>query len=216
MLLLLLIAALVISVAGTAAVLWRIGTGVTGYATTNVAGVTNFTVNSSLSIRFANALIPFGTGTVNDSAYNCTMGTNNTAPTTPNCIGFNATVVNQNLTIENNGNVAANISLNFSGNASMFMMGTPVYAGIYSQPSYQYMVYNHKTGSCTTLSNATAMKEINNTDASAIGTHVCTFLNQSDTQDTIGVAVWLRIPKDTPTGVHTSTVTAIACDDNSC
>jgi hypothetical protein len=71
----------------------------TGFAAANTTGKTNFSVQSSFSIKFNNNLIPFGTGFANNSR-GCQMGTNNTPPQiNSGCSGFNQTVNATNLTI---------------------------------------------------------------------------------------------------------------------
>ena len=212
----LLIAAIVVSLTGTVAVLWRTGgAGITGFASQNVTAETNFSINSSLSIAFVNALVPFGAGTVNASWLNCSMGTNGSSGPlqSTGCIGFNATVNATNLTLQNTGNILLNVSLNFTQNASKFIGG-----GALSLPLFKYLVYNY-TASCSggIPVPLQAMHEVNITsDTTLAGTHVCTALNTTNGFNTIGIAIWISVPADAPTTVHRGNITATGCDDNSC
>lgn len=206
---LLLLVAIVVSVSGTMLTFSKLSeTGITGRATDDTTGITNFSINSTLSIRFNNNLIPFGQGYVNDSIGSCVMGTNNSNPSAANgCVGFNTTVADANLTIENDGNIPANVSINFTGDASSFIGGT--------SPSFMYMVRNAEASSCTTA-NATSMREVAGTDTNTTMTRVCTNFDADDGSDLFDIAIWLRVPEDASTGAHSVTITALACDDTSC
>jgi hypothetical protein len=200
----------------------------TGRASSNQSALTNFSISSLLSIQFAGGTtIQFGTGYVNDTGgAPCQIGTNQTidacgaGTVNCSCIGFNATatagqrIQDWNLTIENNGNILANVSLNFSKNASLFINGS------LTAPSFKYNVTQNESASCGALNATgyvTGMKEVNTTDDVTIGgTRICQRLNTTDTNDSIKVALWLSIPKDVPTGVHTTAIYAIGCDDGSC
>lgn len=209
---LLLLVAIVVSVGGTAFTLQRMGQlqGVTGMATSSpITGKTNFSIDSSLSIRFVNSLVLFGSGYVNGSMTSCSMGTNNTPPLgTRGCINFNTTVHTSNLTIENDGNVLANVSLNFTRNATTFIGGT--------SPSFKYEVGNNESSSCTTLRNASTFKEVSDIEVNGTNARICDGLNFDDESDRLHIGFWLVIPEDASVGSHEVTVTAIACDDSSC
>jgi hypothetical protein len=209
---LLLLVAIVVSVSGTIITLSNQGDGATGRATSQTSGITNFSINTSLSIRLNNALIPFGVGTVNDSHTACAMGTNWTPPATPECIGFNATVHEANLTIENNGNLPANVSVLFTKNATTFIGGSA------TSPSLKYRVRNVESSSCTTIRNGSSFTEVGDryeTNASE-NARICNFLATADSSDLIDLGIWINVPKDAATGSHTVTLTFTGCDDNSC
>lgn len=211
----LLVAAIVVSVSGTLVSLDKYAArSPTGLVTSNdTSGVTDLTISSNFSITFVNNAIHFGSGSVQGGA--CTMGTNNSPPTDdPNCLGFNATVHTANLTIENNGNVPANISLNFSRNATTFIGGT--------NPSFQYDVQNVPgDAGCTgaILNTSGGFQEVgDNFENSTAGARVCRFFDFQDANDQIQVGIWLSIPEDAPVTDAQTTVaiTAIGCDDDSC
>ncbi len=215
---LLLLIAIVTSIGTTTFMLTKLGErgaqgDLSGRATTGTAQTT-FSINSQLSIRFINSVVPFGSGYVNGTLQNnCVMGTNNSPPTAPGsgCVNFNATVTDQNLTIENDGNLLANVSLNFSSNATGFIGGNEI------APSFQYLVNNSESGACGVIQNTSSgFKEVGATETSSPGARVCTRLNFTDTADLINIAFWLRIPEDASPGAHSVTITAIGCGDGSC
>ncbi len=210
----LLLIAIAASIGGTLISLSHLD-GITGHATDTSTGEINFTINNQFSIRFVNNAVMFGTGYVNST--DCTMGTNATPPSfdADGCSGFNETVNATNLTIENDGNIRANVSLNFSSNATGFIGGT--------NPSFQYRVYNHESGSCVTVGNGTSFQEVGvgigstaSNDTNLTGSRICTNLNFTDASDLLGIAVWIRIPQTASSGSHRVTITAIGCDDTSC
>lgn len=211
-----LIAAIVVSVSGALITMSAFPGGITGFATTGT-GKTNFSVNSSLSITISQSLIPFGIGYVNDStpALACSMGTNNSPPNrayTSGCIGFNTTVHTSNITLLNDGNVLANVSVRFEKNATTFIGGT------LATESLKYEVKDMESGSCGTFRNGSSFKEVEDTYDTAAGrARICNgLLATPDTTDSIQLGIWVIIPKDATTGSHENTLTFTACDDGSC
>jgi hypothetical protein len=100
----------------------------------------------------------------------------------------------------------ANVSLNFTNNASSFIGG--------SNASFRYLVTNNETGSCSGgILNGTGWTEVALQNQNY---RVCNALNFSDTNDTFNFALWLQIPYDTPKGSHNTNIYATACDDGSC
>lgn len=211
---LLLLVAIVVSVGGTLFTLDRVtkvGSATGRAVDLDATGKTNFSIQNSLSIRFINTLVPFGTGYVNGSLTSCYMGTNATPPLgTRGCIGFNATVDALNLTIENDGNVAANISLNFSKNATTFIGGNTV------TPSFQYEVINAESSACATIGNGSTFKEVGAIEVNGTNARVCTNLGFTDSADLLSVGFFLIIPENAAIGSHEVIVTALGCDDGSC
>ena len=215
---LILLFAMLVSVSGTMYTLNRVN-GIessTGHVTLSQTGQSNFSINSSLSIRFNNMnIVQFGSGYVNTTLHNCLIGTNMTAAQiglsgVSGCVGFNTSVGQSNMTIENDGNILANVSLNFSVNATSFISGTA--------PSFQYRIMNNLTeaNSCGTIQNGSSWKEVGGYDSNGTGARVCTKFNTSDTNDTFDIGLWLSIPDTATTGSHTVNIYAIACDDGSC
>jgi len=216
----LLLVAIAISIGGTFLSISKIpgptAPALTGHAADNATGQVNFTIQNSFSIRFVNANIPFGTGFVN-SSNGCQMGTNNSPPSNDpdGCSGFNTTVHTLNLTIENDGNVAANVSLNFTANATGFIGGT--------SPFFKYRVnQSGEPGSCAAIMNGSAAtfqevgSAVGHNETTIPGAKICNNLNYQDSTDLIDVGFWISIPQNAASGDHNVVVTAIGCDDSSC
>ncbi len=215
---LILLVAMVISVGGTIFTLSKLDSygGSIGYVTVNETGKTNFSITSSLSIRFTDlTVMQFGAGYVNDTipsgncVINSTMDAAAIGAAASGCIGFNTTISSRNLTIENDGNILANVSFNFTKNATNFIGGTT--------PSFQFLIKNNETGSCGTIMNGSTWTEVNINGANgSSGVRVCNMFNTSDTNDTFYAALAVTIPKTASTGGHTVDIYAVACDDGSC
>lgn len=208
---LLLLVAIVVSTSGTIITLTKMDqTGsITGRVVENDTATTDITIASNLSIVFVQDAIHFGSGTPNAGA--CAMGTNNSGPATDaECLGFNATVADANLTLENNGNILANVSLNFSANASTFIGGT--------SPSLQYEVTNGEASSCTTIMNGSSFQVVDAIDEQTpAGARVCRTLDFQEASDLLEIGLWILVPQDAPVnGGNTVTILAIGCDDSSC
>ena len=205
---LLLLGALVVSLSSSLYVMNEAGT-ITGRALTST-GVANFTINNTMSIKFAGAtVIPFGVGNVN-SSQTCYLGTNQTksscAVVNCGCVDFNSTVSTQNLTIENDGSVPVNVSVNFTsgsvaGNASNF---------IGSGASFQFLVKQNESNSCGSIMNGTTFLEVNATGFGPNGAKICNYLDHLGGNDSLQMAFWIAIPESTPAGTHTNTVLATA------
>ena len=209
-----LLVAITVSIGGTLLSISRFEDGITGHMADNATGQVNFTIQNSFSLRFVNGNIPFGTGYVNSSS-GCQMGTNNSPPTSdPNgCNSFNTTVHTLNLTIENDGNIAANVSLNFTANATGFIGGTA--------PSFQYRVnQSAEAGSCARVMNGSSFQEVGHAtgrnETTIPGAKICNNLNYQDSTDLIDVGFWVSLPQNAASGDHNVVVTAIGCDDSSC
>ncbi|MBR9700561.1 hypothetical protein GOV11_01720 [Candidatus Woesearchaeota archaeon] len=209
----LLLVSLVVSIGGTMLSLNKISNlGITGRAGDNLStGYSNFSIISSLSIRFINNAVDFGTGYVNGSFTSCVMGTNGSVPGTDGsgCVGFQT---GSNLSIENDGNLIANVSLNFSENATGFIGGSTV------APELMYQVWQtEEPGSCSGgLKNGSIM-----TDVTAVpeqtpnGARVCDNLVVATT-DQFEVGIWIRIPDDSAQTEHIVDIWALGCNDLSC
>ncbi len=212
----LLLIAITVSIGGTMMSISRLEStapAVTGHAADNATGQVNFTIQNSFSIRFVNSVVPFGTGYVNSSS-GCQMGTHVGPSADPDgCAGFNNTVNSSNLTIENDGNIAANVSLNFTANATGFIGGTA--------PSFQYRVnQSAEPGSCATVMNGSSFQEVGTStgtnETTVKGAKICNNLNYQDSTDLIDVGFSLSIPQNAASGDHNVIITAIGCDDGTC
>lgn len=216
---LLLLVAISISIFGTLNTLSRFGeTGITGRVVSdNITGKTNFTISSQLSIRFVQNVVDFGSGYVNGSHTTCVMGTNSTqvAPgdtmhAASGCVDFNRP--SGNLTIENDGNLLANVSLNFTRNATDLIGGT--------NPSFKYKVINSEASSCGNIRNGSSFIEVDGIadykETSISGVRICDTLEFDNAGDTVEVGFWLTVPQDSLQGQREVTLWAIACDNEDC
>jgi hypothetical protein len=189
----LVVATIIASMAGTIISLNKINNSLTGYATSNTTGNVTVTIASTTSLTFAIGSLALGSGAIDGAYNNCTMYVNSTTLNATNknagCIGFSNST--WPLIIENNGNTVLNITLNFSNNASTFIGGAAV------TPQFQFIIYNNETGSCNTL-NSSLTSTFTEVTAAMVGQNMlaCTGLNWSNTQDSIGIGVLVRIPAD--------------------
>ncbi|MFH1173881.1 MAG: hypothetical protein V1725_01985 [archaeon] len=115
-----LVAAIVVSIAGTFVSLNRLGKmgGMTGYALDDT-GLANLSISTSASIRFEDGFntTDFGTGSIPNASSVCFLST--TAGPTAECSGF---AQGGPLIIENDGNVnLTNVSLNSTNSAAAFI-----------------------------------------------------------------------------------------------
>ena len=242
---LLLIVAIVISISGTMMSLNKISemqgqkTGVTGFATANDQGTGNFSINSTFSIQFLQNRISFGTGRVNTTGgyTTCTVGTNHSprhdGDSSNGCIRFDAPGdgLNFNLTIENDGNIDANVSLNFSANETTFVGGTSPELKFHVNDTFGDGTRAPEPGSCATFRNGSSV------DSSADNNHfraldhsgaeiqsatadngipVCEGLGATAGANMFTVSLFVTIPDDAESGDHAMTITATGCDDASC
>jgi len=204
MLALLLLLAIVVSVAGTFVSLNRLSqTGVTGYAVSSDSGTAKVNVQSNTVLRFTVNNMDFGTGYVNTTGgyTNCTMNINTTSSTINKvgCVNFNTT--GNAFLLQNAGTTFLNITINSTQNASTFIGGGEQ-SGVY--PLYQYMIANNLPGSCAgTLSNTTWTNFILGAQI-----NICTNLSYVTTNNTLAIGVQLEIPYDSNTGQQTATIVA--------
>jgi hypothetical protein len=177
-----LIAAMVISLAGTLISLNRINKmgGLTGFASSDVGNVSLF-VNTTQSLIFTVSTINFGTGTVNQTSQYCNLTSDASTPIRPWCEGFQAAT---GLVLENNGNVNLSVQLASSVdvNSTSFLQGGP-------NAYFKWAITNNESGSCNTALSYAAYSNVNTT---APGTMVCTDLNWSGS-DTLLINVSLGI-----------------------
>jgi hypothetical protein len=132
------------------------------------------------------------------------------------CVNFTAPTAN--LTIENTGNIIANISLKLDKNATTYIGGG---SGVYPVPNLTIQVVQNETSpvnSCATINTSyTTMRQVGDAETNpTYGAGICNKLNFSDATDSIKVPIYLKVPGDAPTGQHVLTLTAYGCDDNSC
>ena len=136
----LLIAAIVISLGGTLISLnrlARIRAPITGFATTDTAGV-NLTISSLAEVNFTIDEINWGTGTVVSGKTSCTLDSYSNPIDTVNCSSFTAQP--DGLVLENIGNKNVTLNITTGKTAATFPGGT--------NPVYQFNVSDKDPNSC--------------------------------------------------------------------
>lgn len=198
----LLVAAVVVSLAGTIISLNKLSSlSTTGYAT-STTGTANVQVNTSASIRFAVSSLNWSSGSVNSTLgapLNCTLivGLANSA----GCIGF--TQVTNPLVLENDGNLPVKVELATDKSAATFIGGNAA-----GGPQFMYNVSNNESDSCYTTPTPTAyFTDVNTTST---GTQICDTLDFKDANDTLKIYVKINIPYDVTAGVKQAIFTATA------
>ena len=176
---------------------------VTGFALTDT-GVTNFTINSSLSVVFTIDKVEFGAGLVNQSgSHTCSLNTtgDNGIPNI-HCSGFNNTV--PSLLIQNQGTLNATLNISVNGDNSTFVQGDSP-----SPPLFWFRLTNEEANSCfgsdlnqtyqfvaPSGGNLTASEQQVVCENSAFDWNVG--------QRTLNLTVGIRIPQNSPPGYKIS------------
>ena len=201
---------IVASMAGSIISLDKIN-GITGLATSNTSGNVSVTIASTTSLTFALGNLNFGSGTIDAAGgyVNCTLVLNSTFNTTTNrslgCIGFTNSTP---LVLENNGNTVLNVTLNFSAINSTFIGGSSL--GSSGGPQFKFQIYQNESSSCGQL-NTTLVGWTEVTAPMVNGSlsipMICENLSYANTQDSIGIGIWVNIPQDT-TGVKQAVMVA--------
>jgi len=172
----------------------------------DVAGIT-FTVSS----------LDFGQGFVNESCNNCTMDVEDAGTTDASCCLANwATPKSGGLLIENTGNVAVNLFMNVSSNASDWIGGDDV------EPSFQFKMvaesadeHANAKGDDTSSSCASAWKPSSFFETNTTGMYVCGDASTFDftpaaSKDEGHLLVRIVIPLDATKGQKEVTFLALA------
>ena len=198
---LLLVAAIVISIGGTVVSLNKLdGFSTTGYATTNQTnGTVSLTVAEALSIvlddstiNFGTCTLPGGAGITVDSALS-SSGANNSACDTSNDW---SSAPGDVITVENNGNVVANVTINSN------VTGTAFYGGDASS----WIAYK---GAGTGCASGNLTSSYTNITSAGAELAFCSYLNQSVSNNKVNLTIKSYIsPTATTGGVMKLTFTA--------
>jgi len=191
-LVILLMAALFVSVFGTLSALNRIDgfkalTGLWGSGSETRAA-TNVTISSNLAVNFSDDTADFGTGYVQDGYDACTIGTDGT--NTSGCVGFS---VPNGLILENTGNRYARINITNTNYSNSLLGGTKSgYAWMWDDPENDDATCSGGdfTGNESTWSNITAVIDITNYPESST---LCDKFNYTDDEDTINISIKFHI-----------------------
>ncbi len=179
------VAAIVVTL-GSTALIMRMGSPViTGMATDQV-GTAQFNITSVVSIAIDDALIDFGAGSVTSPADYAVIDSDTTV-TDGDWSG-----TEDHFEVENDGNVAINITINASNVASGFIGGT--------SPAYKWMTDNSEAdGTCATPISSY-------TDATTTTQLFCSNLGFATGADSAALDLQLTIPSDATPGQKTSVV----------
>lgn len=197
----LLVAAIVVSLAGTLISLNKIGQtipvislseGLTGRVT---VGTTNLSITTLTEVNISRALVDFGAGNVVNGLANCTF--NSSTGGNNSCASFPGTAANGGFIVDNVGNTNINVTANHTKGATTLLGGT--------SPSFQHKT-SCKDASCTATLSISTWTDI----TAAAKPEIVTNLNSSSTDDEVYYDIQLRVPDNANTGVASSTVTFAA------
>ncbi|MCK5026366.1 MAG: hypothetical protein KAS15_07240 [Nanoarchaeota archaeon] len=180
------VAAIVITL-GSTALIMRMGSPVITGMITEQVGTAQFNITSVVSIAITDSMIDFGAGSVGAGNASCVIdsdgavGTGDWSPTSDAFI------------VENDGNVAINITVNASNVAADFIGGTG--------PAYKWITdAGEGDGSCTAESIDSYAEATTSTQM------FCGNLGFASAADSVGMDLQLTIPSDATPGQKTSTV----------
>ncbi len=143
-------------------------------------GTVNLTVDTLASINFTIDSLNWGVGGFSEGATYALLISNGTVESgswVPVSSGF---------VIENNGNVALNFSLDFGKNASELIGGT--------SPEYKFKVSNVESDSCIPAGGFSLDEW---SDISSDPINICSNFSSSESDNSIRIDVYLKIPIDT-------------------
>jgi hypothetical protein len=196
----LVVATIVVSLAGTLISVNRITQGPTGFATANATGNATVSISSVTQLNFVVSAVDFGAGQVwgnVTTGYHCNLTINGTQAITKTagCNGFNSSNTAGPLVLENTGNTPLNVTLNFSANATNFIGGG---GGINPGPSFKFLMSENETTSCPGLNGTLAVwTEVNESQ----NYRVCqgataNMLQYGSATDTLSIGISISIPSN--------------------
>ena len=188
----LLIAAIVISISGTMMVINKNG-GLTGFATQQNASA-SVNISGVVSIKLNTNSINFGTGSVTPGQTYCNISqiaSTAAFDETPASCGTWSNVTGS-ISLENDGNVNANITVKSTKNATDFVGGTS--PGLFSQAA------NDEASSCN------LGLQSNFTTLDTIARSFCQRLQYGDALDSLKFGIKIKIPSDA-IGLKSNTIT---------
>jgi len=209
----LLVAALFISVFGALAAFNRIEglkalTGAWGGPGQTVYGATNLTISTNLKINFTDDTVNFGSGNPCTGCSGASIGTDGTNDTACNC-GWS---IPNGLLLENIGNRYARINISNTKTAATFIGGTnPGYAWMWNDPENDGLQVT-----CDTTGNNMGSEDTyqNITTAYDANSKLCEKFNYSLDNNVINISFHLTIPQTATTGAKEDTWTATAVDSS--
>lgn len=168
---------------------------IAGFSTT-ATGTATVNVTAEISIVLTDANISFGNGTVNEhSPFAILDSTGATA------VNGTWAATNDPFTLENDGNVNANVSIKASSNASAWLGGT-------GNQTTKFNYTNSEAKSC--LLDSAAGGNATWITLTTSDTVMCQKLNYTDASDMLRIDLQIQIPNDSPPGLKTNTITFTA------
>ena len=171
---------------------------ITGLAS-STSGAVNVTVAATASINLTYNSINWGSGQVASGSSSATLDTNNNSAYVQG--GTWSTSGINGFTLENDGNVPVNVTINNTHNATTLINGT--------NPQFRFEA-RIPTGNSTACESGllTGQTEFAQT---SIKRRICNTLNYTQNRDKLIIDINITIPEDSPTGSKNSTVTFDAC-----
>jgi len=211
----LVVATIIVSLAGTLISVNRISKGPSGFVTFNTTGNASVSITTQTQLNFIVSALNFGVGQVNASTstnYQCNLSVNKSSTNiirAGGCVGFNTTMTNGALTLENDGNTFLNVSLNFSANATNFIGGG---GAPNPAPLFKFSVSENESGSCPggmyAAANNTYIDVTENSWINICNGTSAQNLQYADSTDSLSIGIFLGIPSNAA-GSKTVTITAM-------
>lgn len=202
------VAAILITIGSTALILRSGGpVAITGLFGSTQTGTAQFNVTGVVSITIRNSLVDFGAGAVMSSETACTISTDEATHTCGTWANYSDS--DAAFSIENDGNVNANITVTAAANAATWIGG--------SSPSFKGKTETQcaeagcddsiedQVGCTGGVGSFSSMAEIT-TSAQVI----CDLLKFEDATDGLELEVQATVPEDSPVGQKSTTLTFTA------
>jgi parallel beta-helix repeat protein len=164
-------------------------------------GQVNVSVEPMLSITLVDNLVDFGTGfvTAGNAYADIDSNSTDTGNWTNTSAGIHGWPGNRDfMTLDNNGNVKANVNISAGDSAATFIGGTG--------PDQWYAAEDNESVSCDGILQSTY------TTLGISQTSLCTSLRNNDSTDTINILFKLRVPSDATPSAKTNTITFSAVE----
>ena len=193
------VAAIVVTL-GSTALIMRMGSPVITGMAIEQAGTAQFNITAVVSIDLTNTLVEFGAG-VTDGGVPAIINTGD-AGTGSVTNGSWSAYSGAGFVVENDGNVAINVTVYSSNDADGFIGGTAAVN--------QYEWKTDETtddGSAETVTCGSKIGSYTEVSTTANATMFCSNLLFGSAADEVELDIQLTIPSDTPVGQKTSTLT---------
>ena len=206
----LLVVAIVISLAGTFFAMRgvsQVTNYITGAQSSSDSGTAQVNISESLSIVLTQDSVDFGTGQRNNDfpvGSECNISSNESQPSCWNTSGAGGTWGSAgagpvDFTLENDGNVNAEIQINSTASADFFGTCDVETAITGGDPQYFFATRNTTENGCRSGGNNTW------TEFTAVPQDICANLTYDNTNDEVNISIKIHVPAG-PAGVCSNTV----------